>query len=271
MKKLILTFLIIGTLTACNEEEMKGSFSNSELMNTTGCDVTRVLTDVQIEAIAIQHNETLIAIVDNNDGETHLNQSAMYSDFQNQLIDIGTPSNLIEPLLNQSYNKYDFITSNSCDPDVKTVMDACILYGSQNQSVQFNILSNFIETQEAFARNNIHGIELDYILTFLATYRRSSYLWMNISQGGLGYGSRLLDKLELPEVPPGNLSVAVNWGQIARADGEGAVTGLMACFFGGPLTWPAIVGAIGIGAACSSYVALMSNLCIQVGWGYSWY
>lgn len=103
------------------------------------------------------------------------------------------------------------------------------------------------------------GRDKEILLTLIETSRASLKFWLPISDGGDGNGDIVLE--QFPSSPTQRKQV--NWGQIGFADGAGAVGVLIRTWYlaaWGPLSWGAILGAIGWGAAWGSGTALLYQL-----------
>lgn len=97
----------------------------------------------------------------------------------------------------------------------------------------------------------LNGKEQEILFTLIETSRSSLNFWMPKISGGQGGGDSYSGTSK------------INWGAIGYSDGMGAVGALIRTFYmaaGGPLTWGAIVGAVGWGAAWASGTALLYQL-----------
>ena len=80
---------------------------------------------------------------------------------------------------------------------------------------------------------------------------------MPLGKGGSGVGASFIEQIE------DKTGSKVNWGKMAGADGAGAAGVLIRTWYFaafGPLSWGAIVGAIGWGTAWASGYALLTQL-----------
>ena len=262
-KKYILIFAVL-CFSACKKDQFnENPKSDSNKIDYSSVAYSlpgRQLTNVQIDSIAIMHNNFLIEVISNYDLLTTNNDSEMLSHF----ITIGinnfslSASGRLAFLDSSNNNNYQFVANHSDDADVIIIMDDAHLFLVNNPSCNFSDIQDFIDDEKTFANSNIAGSDLVIALAFLATFEKSSYLWMPFLKGGSGVGSAFL--IDLEEANPG---VAINWGDILEADGRAACgvllrTWYMAGF--GPLSWGSIVGAIGWGCAWGSGYAILSQL-----------
>lgn len=103
------------------------------------------------------------------------------------------------------------------------------------------------------------GRDKEILLSFIETSRASLKFWLPISEGGDGNGDIVLQQFSSSSTERRQ----VNCGQIGFADGAGAVGVLIRTWYlaaWGPLSWGAILGAIGWGAAWGSGTALLYQL-----------
>lgn len=100
------------------------------------------------------------------------------------------------------------------------------------------------------------GRDKEILLTLIETSRTSLKFWLPSSVGGEGNGDIVIEQFS-------SSTNEIDWGQIGIADGVGAVGVLIRTWYlaaWGPLSWGAILGAIGWGAAWGSGVDLLVQL-----------
>lgn len=169
MKKLkLFTLTIIAvviTFVACEKStnEYLTTVDNAKSIFHTS---KRVVTDQQIDEVALLHNKYLLEGLRKYDYSTNNHIVEM----RNQFKVIGTNDlNLntteINDLLSNS-DSYDFVCKNSADADVKLVMDNVKNYIIQNPNSTFSDIQIFVSTQEVYARAQITGVDLDLSLVF---------------------------------------------------------------------------------------------------------
>lgn len=154
----------------------------------------------------------------------------------------------------------DFFTQNNTSKQEEIIMSN--LNSSSSRDL-YNSTKNVIINAKDFSQvskdldlkleeaKKLSGKEQEILFTLIETSRSSLYFWLPKSSGGQGGGGSYSNTSK------------INWGAIGYSDGMGAVGALirtwyMASF--GPLSWGAIVGAIGWGAAWGSGSALLYQL-----------
>jgi hypothetical protein len=154
----------------------------------------------------------------------------------------------------------DFFTKNNTSKQEEIIMN--YLKSTSSRDL-YNSTKNLIINAKNFSQvlkdldlkledaKKLTGKEQEILFTLIETSRSSLNFWLPKSSGGQGGGSSYTDTSK------------INWGAIGYSDGMGAVGALIRTFYlaaGGPLTWGAIVGAIGWGAAWGSGSALLYQL-----------
>lgn len=264
MKKhiIILLAVVLGTLACNKQEEVINPLpeSNYRPDMVAFSQHSRLLTDQLIDSIASLHNLYLSqGISDFNFNSTDYNEE-LYSQFETIGVNsFGLSLSDIEEVLDSADNdNYAFISVHSGDSDVIAIMDNVSNFIAAYPNCNFSDVQNEVQTQITYAINHLVGSDLDIALTFLRTFEKSSYFWLPLDKGGSGVGDDFIGDIE-----DHNPGVAINWGAIAYSDGAGAAgvllrTWYMAGFV--PLSWGAIVGAIGWGAAWASGTAILYQL-----------
>lgn len=259
MKKLLIIFAasILG-MVACNDKvELKNekvSMDGLKMYSTT-----RMLTDLQVDSIALLHNTYLERAFQNRNFNDSDHQQALYYRYINLgQNDFNITLNEAIEYLDSSDN--DNLTSYTTNIDLIGIINDISNFIDLNSNSTFSQIQNEVEDRVAYAHQILSGSDLDVALVFLKTFEKSSYFWMPQSQGGSGLGEIIL--LDFEDDFPG---VSINWGAIALADGSGAAGVLLRTWYlasWGPLSWGAIVGACAWGASWGS----VSALCIQLGY-----
>jgi hypothetical protein len=157
---------------------------------------------------------------------------------------------------------FEYIENNNlADIEIEIINNL----SSQNSIDIFNSIKNIIYDNNEYLLKpgalDEQALRLIYVpqrdqemlLTLIETTKKSLHFWMPKSLGGQG---RINDYFD--EVPN-----AIDWGDIAVSDGYGAVGVLMRTWYlagFGPLSWGAILGAVGWGAAYGSGISLLRQL-----------
>jgi hypothetical protein len=155
----------------------------------------------------------------------------------------------------------EFFTQNDINKQEEIIMsslkseDAQDLYNSTKNIIinakDFSQVSKDLDAKEVEA-SKLQGREQEMLYTLIETSRSSLNFWMPKSAGGQGGGNEYTTSTS-----------KINWGAIGYADGMGALGVLMRTWYMaefGPLSWGAILGAIGWGAAYGSGVNLLWQL-----------
>lgn len=257
MKKIILATMIIGMMISCtkNEETLKPTGnSNPPFSSLMEVAITRVLDDATITLIGERHNQIM------GDAVGQLNWASTNID-----VDLNTFFiNYNDPDIDATYTSRSDINDPVNDPDMYLSSNANpLLYqltvDCKNYLLQmpdYASLQNQFQVYRTYVNNNLIGSDIDLGLLFLEVTEKSAYFWMPVSLGGLGNIDNVTDDFDP------NTAVSINWGQIAWSDGAGAAGVLLRTWYlaAAPLTWGAIVGAIGWGAAWASGTAILGQI-----------
>lgn len=283
MKKMFLPILLVALTFASCQKNLNQTPSNhsSKLSNEKGIptemlvDSSQFLTESQIDSIAILHNLYMTEAIQNFNYNTTNDSTELRSifinigltDFQYSQSDL---SNMLDSDGNQNSNLHYLTTYTS--PSVVTMINYCKDYLYNDSTINYSAFSSFISQEISYAHNNFIGSDLDVALTFLKTFQKSVYLWMPTNEGGSGIGQGFINNLlnqSQPNSTNGFVTTAqvhertVDWKAIAWADGVGAAGTLLRTWYlagFGPLSWSAIIFAIGFGAAWASGGALLYQL-----------
>lgn len=265
MKKtfLILTAIVLGIVACNNEEPTPAKNSSNQSISSVSYSIpSRIVSDQFIDSLADFHNEYMTTVINLYDFNAISHNAEMREGFESIGLSIlNLSQSLIDSLLTNPANDYSYICSQVSDPDVQLVMDTVKNYITSNPNCNFSEISNLVTSQETYTRTNIIGSDLDICLTFLKTFEKSSYLWLSVSNGGLGLGDTFIDNLDEDDLD--DIPTAINWSLIAWADGAGAARRLYFVWVaaaGGPIGWGAAASVIGWAAAYASGATLIGQL-----------
>lgn len=198
---IIITFITVG-LISCDDRTFGNnninrsntspnfaptySNNNFEIIN----DGKRVFTDEQIEKIGQLHNEICMNIIDNlsvNDSTYDVIRNIFKSSYMSpyyRLESIPTGVSFIQ--YSEAMFAYNIPT------EIKTFIDDALYYVINNcENVQD--ISLYVEGRKDIARGKFKGANLDIVLTGLTVLKYSAKLWLDKSNGGLGYYVKLLN------------------------------------------------------------------------------
>jgi hypothetical protein len=238
------------TFTSCQKdnqivEPQKSESNNYQAMSHSS---GNTISHADARTIGNLHNQYM--------GEGILNTPITTSDMKSKFNNMNVPE-VTQDMKNEIY---DYFENNSIDDVEEDILSELQSTESTNifnstKSIIFNnknfqSKSNEFDTQLGLVEAQLFGSEKEMLLTFIETSRSSLSFWMPVEDGGQGGGV---------DYTP----YAVDWKAVGYSDGAGAVgvllrTWALASF--GPLSWGAIVGAIGWGAAWSSGTALLWQL-----------
>ncbi len=250
----VLAIVAIGiTFTSCQKDSQilqtkksaKTETDNYQAMSHSSGNVIS-LSDAQ--AIGAYHNQYMAQGIIG----TPTTQADMQSNFDNMDV-----SEVTQSMKNEIYEYFDNNDIDDVEADILAELQTTesnnifssvksIIFDDNN----FDSKSNAFDTQLDLVESQLFGSEKEMLLTFIETSRSSLSFWMPVADGGQGGGV---------DYTP----YAVNWKAVGYSDGAGAVgvllrTWALASF--GPLSWGAIVGAIGWGAAWGSGTSLLYQL-----------
>lgn len=219
---------------------------------------SRIINDSLIDSIATRHNKVLnhaILDIDWTSSALSTEVQDFFIGYNDSDIDEIFPDR--EDVESYATNNSSYI-SNNVSSAVYSMIEEVGNYLVQKPN--FSDLQNELSDHRGYAYSNFTGTDLDAALLYLAVVEKSAYFWMPESLGGLGTGWAFIEDY----CDDNNLSTdLINWGEIGRADGYGAVAVLVRAWYlaaGGPLSWGAIVGAIGWGAAWGSGIEVFTQL-----------
>jgi hypothetical protein len=252
----IMAIIFVIFSSGCQKDEINQVQNGERYYLSLG---DRLFTDSQIDSIAIYHNIYMTEVIENFDIPVDNYEDELTHEFLEIANENSTANEqeMLEFLDSCEIDNYNFVVSNTDDDDVKLILDNVKDYIENTNNLTFSQIQNYINSQKNFANENVSGGELDVILSFLSTTEKSCYLWMPTEFGGSGVGAGFIEDLE------DEIGCQVNWRQIGYADGAGAAGVLLRTWYlagFGPLSWSAIVGAIGWGAAWGSGTALLYQL-----------
>ncbi len=249
---------------ACSEYKGREALKPS-LMNQSNLPVVYSLpinNDSLIIQIVIRHNQILEEAIGNIDwSSTLLNQelNSYFLNYTDSSIDflINNRSDIQESVI----SNLEIYLNQNLNDSVYQMMINCKYFIAQKPNYS-DLVSQF-DLYREYSRNTFNGGDLEMALVFLEVTEKSAYFWMPESAGGSGIGWNFInDYAENNNIPLADIS-DIDWGAIAWADGAGAVGTLLRTWYlagWGPLSWGAIVGAIGWGAAWSSGTAVLGQL-----------
>lgn len=229
MKNLIFSFIAIVSI-------INLSFGQNKIT----IEVAKQIGSLHNQYITQGIKDTLKTIAELKDSFMKINVEGVNDDYKNQLIEFfaQNDTNKQEAII-MSYLQSE--NSKALYYSTKTV----IINAKDFTQVSKDLDAKLIEA------SNLAGKEQEILYTLIETSRSALQFWLPTNAGGLGGGSQY------------GTSSKINWGQIGYADGMGAVGVLIRTFYlaaGGPLSWGAILGAIGWGAAYGSGTALLWQL-----------
>lgn len=251
--------LVLGIIACRKEQNIIPNPGQTSITDMAFSVPNRILTDGQIDSIASWHNSFIFQATNNHSYDTSNFESVVYSVFDSiGVYHFGMSSSEVAIYLDScASDNYAFLTNYTDDIDVINILDSVQSFVESNPLCNFSDIQSQVSTQTLFSNSYLTGSDLDIALVFLKTFEKSCYYWMPTNKGGLGHGPSFIDNIDdLPEV-------AINWGAIGYADGVGAASALLRTWYlagFGPLSWGAIVGAIGWGAAFSSSLVLAREL-----------
>lgn len=236
-------------------------------------DSSRILTNEQIDSIAMFHNAYMIEAIQNFDFSVVNDSIELRSLFINiGLNDFDYSSSELSSMLDSSGDRNGnlFFIETYTSSNVTTIIDSCQDFLNQNANITYDDVVTFVSLMKSASNSSLLGSDLDASLTFLETFQNAVYLWMPAESGGSGIGQEFLSNLLInlnqnssSYIPNAAHQRKINWKKIAFADGAGAVGVLLRTWYladFGPLSWGAILGAIGFGAAWASGSAILIAL-----------
>lgn len=260
MKKLTLIIGLLIVIFSCNKQNDFVSPKHDDDRNIMSLyqSPSRIINDSLITEIGVRHNQILEEAINN----INWNSASIEQELNIFFLNYIDPS--IDSLItNRSemglvISNTDNYLSENLNPSVYQMMIDCkdFIYQMPNYS---NIVSQ-LNLYRDYSNNTFVGSDLDIALVFLEVTEKSAYFWMPSSIGGSGIGWGFIEDY----CDENDIEVAaINWGQIGWADGAGAAGVLLRTWYlagCGPLSWGAIVGAIGWGAAWGSGMAILGQL-----------